>query len=284
MQLAELQTFLAIVETGSLVKAAHKINVTQSTVTARLKSLESETGQQLIRRQKSGATMTAAGLKLHRHATTITSLWQQALKETSLPGGLSSICNFGCHPDLWVMMGEEIFNFIRAEAPDVAVSVAIGQAQDITRWLNDGLIDLALTYQPNVNQQQQVVTEFEDKLVLVSTSKDSPITFDPNYVFVDAGEEFEQAHAAAYADADTASISFNTAEKGLEHLRQHGGSAYLPVRMVHPLIEQGSLFLLRDAREFNRSYFLLSNKAASNAWFWFDECVRKTIELGASNE
>jgi DNA-binding transcriptional LysR family regulator len=36
MNLTSLQTFLAILETGSLVRAADKLNVTQSTVTARL--------------------------------------------------------------------------------------------------------------------------------------------------------------------------------------------------------------------------------------------------------
>ena len=56
MNLTSLQTFLAILETGSLVRAADKLNVTQSTVTARLKTLEEELGQVLINRQKSGAT------------------------------------------------------------------------------------------------------------------------------------------------------------------------------------------------------------------------------------
>ena len=45
MNIISLQTFLAIVETGSLVRASKKMNVTQSTVTARLKTLEEELGQ-----------------------------------------------------------------------------------------------------------------------------------------------------------------------------------------------------------------------------------------------
>ncbi|MDG1801269.1 MAG: LysR family transcriptional regulator, partial [Paracoccaceae bacterium] len=58
MNITALQTFLAIVETGSLARASEQMNVTQSTVTARLQSLEQELGQQLIVRQKSGARMT----------------------------------------------------------------------------------------------------------------------------------------------------------------------------------------------------------------------------------
>ena len=66
MNLTELRTFMAIHDTGSLVRASHRLHVTQSTVTARLKSLEDELGQQLINRQKSGATLTAAGVRLLR--------------------------------------------------------------------------------------------------------------------------------------------------------------------------------------------------------------------------
>ena len=85
MNLTALQTFLAIVETGSLVRASDRLNVTQSTVTARLKSLEDEIGQILITRQKSGAVMTAAGGRLKRYAETMMDLWRQAQQETSLP-------------------------------------------------------------------------------------------------------------------------------------------------------------------------------------------------------
>ena len=55
MNLVALQTFLAIVRTGSLVRASTAMNVTQSTVTSRLQTLEAELGQILVLRQKNGA-------------------------------------------------------------------------------------------------------------------------------------------------------------------------------------------------------------------------------------
>ena len=53
MNLSNLQTFLEIVETGSLIRASENLNVTQSTITARLKTLEQELGQTLFLRRKS---------------------------------------------------------------------------------------------------------------------------------------------------------------------------------------------------------------------------------------
>ena len=94
-----LHTFTAIVETGSLVRASEKMNVTQSTVTARLKILEQELGQVLLNRHKSGTTLTPAGSKLLRYAHVMTGLWRQAQNEAGLPDGVDSLCSFGCHSD-----------------------------------------------------------------------------------------------------------------------------------------------------------------------------------------
>ena len=89
-----LQTFLAIVR-NSLVRASTAMNVTQSTVTSRLQTLEAELGQTLVLRQKNGATLTAAGIKLRRYAEAMTQLWLQAKQETPLPPGIDAICNIG---------------------------------------------------------------------------------------------------------------------------------------------------------------------------------------------
>ncbi len=273
MQLSELRTFLAIIETGSLVRASEQLNVTQSTVTARLKSLETELGQTLVRRQKSGASLTAAGVKLHRYAATISDLWRQARQETALPDGLNSVCNLGCHPDLWHQFGEQVFEFVRNTVPDIALSVSVGGQSELSTWLNDGLVDIVISYWPNTNQHQRIVASFEDTLILVSTEQNSPIKFDPGYVFVEAGEEFGREHAAAYSDADTARISFNTAALGIEYLSKNKGSAYLPQRMVANMIEQGELFALTKAPVFTRRAYVLVNSSVGDAWSWLDDCI-----------
>ncbi len=55
------RTFLMVAETGSFIDAARKMNVTQSTVSARIKGLEDLLGRPLFRRSKTGATPTPAG-------------------------------------------------------------------------------------------------------------------------------------------------------------------------------------------------------------------------------
>lgn len=271
MNLKELRTFLTIVETGSLARTAENLNVTQSTVTARLQSLEQEIGQRLINRSKSGATVTGAGMRLMRYAETITDLWRQARQETGLPRGMSGICNLACEPDLWPELGERLFHRLLSDQPDMAISVWLGGSSDIAGWLGDGKSDLALTYHPGSTDGQDLHALRPDRLVLVSDNPDSPIRFDPDYVFVEGGQAFGRDHAAAYADAGTARINFGNATLGLAHLLRHGGSAYLPHRLVADHLGAGRLHLLADAPEYTRRIFLVSNRSAQRTWPWYHD-------------
>lgn len=275
MNLTALQTFLTIVETGSLVRASERLNVTQSTVTARLKALEDQLGQTLLLRQKSGAELTSSGFKFKRYAEAMTELWRQARQETSLPDGIEAVCKIGCHMDLWPILGRRFFGEIHHGHPETALSAWPGEQADLDRWLGTGLIDAALTYQPTAHENQTIHTLRTEPLVLVSTRPGSPMRFDPGYVYVDAGEEFGRRHAAAYADADTAKVSFGCAVWALDHLMEHGGSAYLPKSLAAPHLATGALHEVSGAPVFGRTAYLITNDAAAESWPWLPALVER---------
>lgn len=257
MNLSELQTFLTIIETGSLVRASEKLNVTQSTVTARLKTLEDTLGQTLIIRSKSGAKLTPAGIRLKRYAQTITDLWRQARQETTLPQGVQTICNLGCHTDLWPSLGETLFTKLSREFPNIAFSIWNGNDADLKHWETNKLLDIMIGYQATKGTIQPLD---DDILCLFSTRFDSPVRGDADYTFIESGDEFGLKHAADYADAGIARISFNSAQIGMDHILKNGGSAYLPKRLAAPYIECGSLFLLEKAPKYHRKVFFSTSQ------------------------
>jgi DNA-binding transcriptional LysR family regulator len=273
MNLQEIKTFLAIVETGSLVRASAMLNITQSTVTARLKMLEDHLGQTLLYRNKSGAVLTAAGIKFLRYAETISQLWGQARQELSLPKGTSGLCNLACDYALWPGLGDRFFDILQAQAPDVAISVWLGGQAEVVEWLETGKSDIAITYHPQFAKSQDQIILPTDELILVATGKDTPARFDPGYVFVEAGDVFGRHHAAAYADADTARLSFYPAQLGLDYLLEKGGSAYLPRRMVDVHLERCNLYEVPDALTFERMIYLTYNREAQLSWAWFDDAL-----------
>ena len=271
MNLAALKTFLAIIETGSLVNASERLFVSQSTVTSRLQTLEADIGQPLFHRKKSGVTLTAAGIKFRRYAEAMTDLWYQAQQETSLPIGVSAICNFGCHPDLWPGIGRQLSNQLHNNYPDIALSFMPGQHDHLNQWLATGLIDAALTYRPISQQHQTIHTLSTEQLILVATKPDNPMRSDPNYIYFDAGQDFGRKHAAAYTDAGIAKVSFSCAVWALDYLLDKGGSVYLPEHLVRPLINKNELFVVENAPKFSRTAYLITNDLVSAEWGWLDQ-------------
>ena len=275
MNITNLKTFLAVVEAGSLIAASKQMNVTQSTITARLHALEDDIGQKLLMRQKSGAALTASGLKFKRYAEVMVELWRQAKQETSLPEGMTAVCNIGCQIDLWPGLGQYLFRAISDDYPDVAVTAWPATQSDIDRWLATGVIDLALGYQPSAQPGQSNLVLGEDQLILVADRPDRPIRHDSGYIYVDAGDAFGRDHAAAYTDAGVAKISFGSAAWALDHMLEQGGSAYLPKRLAAPYLAAKRLFQLPDAPSFNRRIMAVSSDASTQNWPWLEAVLSR---------
>lgn len=275
MNLVGLKTFLAIVETGSLVRASQQLNVAQSTVTARLKALEAELGQTLLHRHSIPIALTSSGYKFKRYAEAMSDLWRQARQETSLPEGIEAVFNLGCQMDLWPGFGRHMVGEIHRTHPEIALSARTGEHEQLDQWLGTGLVDVALTYRPVTHENQTIHALPPERLVVVSTRRGSPVRFDPQYIYVDAGEEFGRWHAAAYADAGIAKVSISSAVWALEFLLSHGGSAYLPERLAGPYIAAGRLHVLTGAPVFTRSVYLITNDAAAANWPWLADLVAR---------
>jgi len=275
MNLTTLKTFICIEETGSLVRASKRLNVTQSTVTARLKQLEEGLGQTLVLRQKSGVVLTAAGHKFLKYARVMDGLWLQARQEVSLPDEVDSLCNMGCHMDLWPNFGCLVFDEIYRDRKNTALTIWPGDGVELDRWFGEGLVDAALTFHPVAHDNQTIYKLHEEKLVLYSTDPDGPIEFDPGYVFVDYGDDFRREHAAVYAAADVARVTFGCAVWAVDHLALRDGSAYLPERLALPLVREGRLFPLSQAEVFLRNVYLVTNKFAIAKWSWLPDLVNR---------
>lgn len=275
MNLVAVNTFLTIVETGSLVRASERLNVTQSTVTARLKSLEAELGQTLLHRQKSGVSLTSNGFRFRRYAEAMIDLWRQAQQETSFPKGVGTVCNLGCHVDLWPQLGRQMLDEIEHDHPSAVLSAWPGNQTLVEQWLATGLIDAAITYRITIHESQTMHTLSEERLILYSTRPDSTPGAEPGYIYVDAGGDFGRRYTAAYASEDFARISFGSAVWAQEYLIEHGGSAYLPESLAVAHCAAGTLHAVTDAPVFTRERYLVTNDKAATGWPWLPGVINR---------
>ncbi|MGE4248094.1 MAG: LysR family transcriptional regulator [Parvibaculaceae bacterium] len=272
MNLAHVQTFVVAVETGNLNKTAAKLNVTQSTVTARIDALENLVGQKLLRRHKSGTELTPAGAKFLRHAEVMVQVWKQARYETSLPRGFEDVCAVGCDPALWTGIGEVWVGTLRGERDRIAISIAEGAGDVARTWQMNAMVDIVFAYAPPAGAFAIDVL-CEDVFIEVATVKRGLMRWDPHYVFVDLGEDFRRKHAQAFPVEETAIVTFTSSAHALDHILACGGSAYLPYRVARPHLDTGRLFEVDGAPRFTRTVYLARNSARTDAWPWFQSVV-----------
>lgn len=274
MDLVGLQTFLAIIETGSLVRASDRLHLGQSTITARLKRLEDELGQVLFQRTKSGVKLTTAGIKFKHYAEMISDLWQVARQETSLPEGVKTIFNLGCEFDLWPVIGEPLMQKLRNNHPGTALSAWPAKQYELDQWLESGMINAALSYHPITLRNCSIHDLTTEKLILVSTQSDAPTQNDPDFIYVYAGDDMGRRHKAAYMDAGLATVSFGSTAWALDFLLSRMGSVYLPQKLAEPYCRSGQLHIVRDAPEIERHTYLITNDQASESWPWLESVTK----------
>lgn len=266
MNINHMKAFLEVAKSGGFQLAADRLHITQSTVSARIKVLETQLNRQLFVRKREGCELTVAGRHFHRFAHAAVRAWEQARQEVALPEELNAVVTLGVQMNHWERIAPAWVETMQARAADVGTRVVADYSENLLADLSDGLIDLAMTYIPR--QQPGLACELlmEDTLVLVSTTPRKVTKhWQPDYVFVDWGPEFRAAHSLAYPETRAPRLSVGLSMIGLDYILKHGGSGYFSERAVEPLLEAGRLHLIEKAPTFPRPVYLLHPKEPIDA-------------------
>src|SRR5690348_2895015 len=129
------RTFLSVVAAGSFVKAAERLFVTQSTVSARIQSLESQLGCRLFVRNKAGTTLTREGRLFQKHAAALLRTLQEARHDLGVREGFRGSLTIGARIGLWEGFLLGSLARLRSAAPDLAVRAEIGFEEDVMAGL-----------------------------------------------------------------------------------------------------------------------------------------------------
>jgi DNA-binding transcriptional LysR family regulator len=141
-----LQTFVAIVDTGSFTRAAGRVCRTQSAVSMQMKRLEEVIGRPLIDRTVGKMLLTPDGELLLCHARRILQAHQQALA----PFGASRLSEsvvLGCPDDHAQSLLPPILSWFAEKYPEVKVDVVCEPTERLLKLLQAGSVDAALVTQ-----------------------------------------------------------------------------------------------------------------------------------------
>lgn len=250
MDVTLARTFLMVAETGSFIDAGRKMNITQSTVSARIKGLEDMLGRPLFERSKSGAELTAAGEQFQKHALAMVRVWQRAQLEVGTSDQHSDHLAVGASVTFWDGFLIRWVSWLRTNIGDIAVSATSGPSVVLTQRLIEGTLDLAVMYRPTQPPGLMVEHLFDEEFVLVTSAPATQRRTSTDYVFVDWGPDFQQDHAAAYPEFTNPGLNLDLGPVGLNYLLNNACSGYFPYRLVRSHIARGRLRQPKRARKF----------------------------------
>lgn len=255
MDIELARTFLAIIRAGSFIAAAERLHVTQTTITSRIKTLETALDCVLFVRNRSGAKLTPDGEKFTQYASQLVQTWERAKLDLPLPQGHDTILTVAAELALWNPLLYRWTNALREQFPELILRVETDTAPSIMEKMTRGILDLAvlhrIEYLPGIGIEQLL----EEKLILVASAKS-----DTPYIFVDWGEEFRRQHDTAMPELSRNLLNVDFGPLALQYLVDHGGSGYFRSRVVKSYLDNGLLMKIPHAPEFTYPVYLASNR------------------------
>ncbi|TQV88161.1 LysR substrate-binding domain-containing protein [Aliikangiella coralliicola] len=174
-ELFDLRLYVAIVETGSLSKAAERLPLALSAASARLKTLESRLGLQLLKRGSQGMKATNAGVLFYDHALRLLQAANDAQKGMEALSGkgrirLKLFCNTtGLSTDLTSQLGE----FLRLN-PGVDVQFEQHASRDVLKAVSSGKADIGVV-DGDYNKRDLLYLLFQRNKLVVIAHHSSPL-------------------------------------------------------------------------------------------------------------
>ena len=144
MDLRQLEIFVCVADTGSFSRTAEKLFITQPTVSAHIRQLETELGVELFLRNTRSLHISEAGRCLYPYALTMLDLRTRAQRELADLAEGRKIIRIGAStiPSAYILP-ELIANY-QAEHLDLYFEIVKSDSQTVVSKVSRGEIDLGL--------------------------------------------------------------------------------------------------------------------------------------------
>jgi DNA-binding transcriptional LysR family regulator len=145
----DLQAFVAVVETGSMVRAAEKLHLTQPGLTRRVQSLESMLGVDLLDRQSKPLKPTAAGHEVYALARNVLRAVDDLLAVASPESEPTGELKIGVPPFLSDLALEKPVDRLRSAFPRLTLRVTAGWSPGLMQSVERATVDAAIVLMPS---------------------------------------------------------------------------------------------------------------------------------------
>lgn len=260
MDIDRARTFLEIVHTGSFLKASERLYITQTTVSARIRTLEEALGRKLFVRTRNGAALTPAGREFERFAQSFVQVWERARQQLTVPPGRTSVVAVGGEVSLWNPLLLDWLVWMKGNCPEIAIHAAVGIPDQLLEQLRTGVLDIAVLYAPKLMPGFKVELIEEEELVLVRKAGEEG---EPDYVHVDWGSQFAGQGGYGLAGFAEPALQVGFGPLALHYILRAGGMGYFRKGTVARHLASGELERVEGAPEFTYPAYAVYPEAAA---------------------
>ncbi len=167
MSLSKYEMLMAVVETGSLTKAAKQMGCTQSAISHSLDNVENELGFAILKRSHSGIKLTAEGERILPSVRSLLNSAEQLHQMASAIRGLDSgRVRIGTFTSVAVHWLPAVLKEFQADYPNVEIILMNGDYNDVEQWLIGGNIDIGFVNVP-YNLGGECITLIQDRMLAI---------------------------------------------------------------------------------------------------------------------
>ena len=258
MDIELARTFVEIASTGSFIKAAERLHVAQTTVSARVRLLEQQLRRPLFVRNKGGATLTPAGEQFLRFAPTFVQLWQRARQQVAVPEGHRACIDDGKRSQLMAAAAGRVGEIDAALTSGYRTSCPRRRPSRSDHSCLGSMEETAIMYAPQFRPGLEINLLMEEELVLVTTDpKKAPQQVTLQYLHVEWSPGFFSTSRCQFSRQYAKPNSQSRPLRFRIISSSEGGSGYFRMRAVRPHLKSGKLHLVPAAPHFSFPVYAL---------------------------
>lgn len=164
----QLQFVIASAEAGSLRRTAKALNLSESTISRRIRSLEDEIGVALFIRHPGGVTLTNAGKKFLHHARMVIGRIEFALKDAGAAGrGENGVVRIGIFTSLASGFLAELLRAYHGENPCINLDLIEGGPAEHVSAVQRHQIDIAFLTGDPIAQDCEITHLWKERVFAV---------------------------------------------------------------------------------------------------------------------
>lgn len=167
MELKQLKYFITIVESGSLGKAAQKLDVGTSALSQQIAKLEDELCTRLLSRTSTGVTPTPAGLAFFKQAQLSLRHVQYAI-EAAHSSRLTGHVSVGFSPSIASVLGIPFMQLMSERYPDIKIHLVESLSGNLTNLVNSRQLDIAIIFTQDVDANWSVQPLLKEQMFLMA--------------------------------------------------------------------------------------------------------------------